>query len=242
MTDHPQQTGREELLNRLNLVLVRPAFAGNVGAVARVMTNFGVRRGFLVAPRCDTGSVEARQFATGPSAITLATMQTVRTLKEMMTDEISVVALTRRTGQLRKPTLTVQGIVDRLQLGRVAVVFGPEESGLTDEEIRQCSDIITLPVSEAMPSLNLSHAVAIVLGRVFEECATRSPAQSVDSATATEFLALMNHLKSKLESLEASGEMQNGARLTRILSQALARAQLNATEVTAWHALFSVIR
>ena len=116
---------RNALLGRLSVALVRTAYPGNVGAAARVMTNFGVRRGTLVSPRCDINSVEARQYATGPSALTLATMNTVKSLSDCSAGYSSVIALTRRTGQLRKPSVSLSEIPQKLQSGQVLLVFGP---------------------------------------------------------------------------------------------------------------------
>lgn len=240
---HKHQDQRAELLSRLSLALVRPAFAGNVGAVSRVMTNFGVRRGILVSPRCDINSIEARQFATGPSAVTLATMLPVKSLKDCIDGAISVVGMTRRTGHLRKPSLTISGLVSRLQQGAVIIVFGPEESGLSDDEIHQCTDILSLDVSDAMPSLNLSHAVAVVLSRVFDQAAiplneepeVRAPIQ------ADELLALFARFSEALTKLEASGKISNAERYSRILSQSLSRTQLDSTELSAWHGLIALL-
>lgn len=236
-------TSRDALLERLSLVLVRPAYAGNVGAVARVMANFGVRRGILVAPRCDINSLEARQYATGPSAVTLATLQPVKTLRDSLVGATSVIGLTRRTGQLRKPSLTIADVASHLKAGPVTIVFGPEESGLSDEDIQSCTDILTLDVSETMPSLNLSHAVAVVLARIFEELSSEkvSDAAAPAPVSADEFLALFARLTAELGRLQRDGKISNAERMARILSQSLSRARLDETELAAWHGFISLL-
>lgn len=235
---------RNALLGRLSIALVRTAYSGNLGAVARVMTNFGVRRGTLVSPRCDLNSVEARQYATGPSALTLATMNTVKSLNDCTAGYSSVIGLTRRTGQTRKPSLRLGELTQRLTDGQVLLVFGPEEDGLSDAEIKQCTDIITLDISPQMPSLNLSHAVAVVLSQIYFQLGTvaltdQAPAKAV---AADEMIALYRALEVTLKNQEKTGKLSNAERLSRILAQTLSRARLDEHELAAWHGLFSLLK
>ena len=102
----PDQSPREELLRNLSVVLARPAFAGNVGSVARAMSNFGVREGKVVAPRCDLNHVEARQFATGPDAVILATMTTEKNLPDAVASCATVIGLTRRASAAARASPT----------------------------------------------------------------------------------------------------------------------------------------
>ena len=253
MTD----ANRTNILERLTVVLSRPAYAGNVGAVARVLANFGVRRCILVAPRCDINSLEARQYATGHSSVVLATMETVKNLSDTLSEANIVIAVTRRTGQMRQPTITIHDIAGRLRAGKVTLVFGPEESGLTDEDVQLCTNILTLDVSPTMASLNLSHAVAVVLSHVFSQLSAvptetseanlgrvveNLPADSNNNVIlAHEFQNLCRRLQDALRHSEASGRVANADRLARILSQTLAKANLDGSELAAWHGLISVI-
>ncbi len=256
-----------DVLERLTIVLSRPAYAGNVGAVARVMANFGVRRGILVAPRCDVNSLEARQYATGNSSVILATLESAKTLSETVSEKLrdatTVIAVTRRTGQMRQPSIAIQDIAGRLRTGKVTLVFGPEESGLTDEDVQLCTNILTLDVSQTMPSLNLSHAVAVVLSHIFKQISDESQnsaniltknamvgdpgnpssysqsRSSLNVILAGDFQNLSRRLLEVLRLCEASERVANADRLSRILSQTLARANLDASELAAWHGLIS---
>lgn len=236
--------GRDVLLARLSVALVRTAYAGNAGAVARVMTNFGVRQGTLVSPRCDINSIDARQYATGPSALTLATMNTVKSIDACVAGFGSVVAVTRRTGQMRKAGVTLNDVISRLQSGSVLLVFGPEEAGLSDEEVQSCTDILTLEVSPAMPSLNLSHAVAVVLSQIYSMLGTLQPdAKPASSAVdASELLSLYERFGAVLKDLQSARKLANAERLSRILSQSLSRARLDDHELAAWHGFLSLFK
>ena len=244
MSESGRNEGREALLARLSVALVRTAYAGNAGAVARVMTNFGVRQGIMVAPRCDINSIDARQYATGPSALTLATMNTVKSIDQCLEGFSSVIGVTRRTGQMRKASVTLDEVMGRLRSGPVLLVFGPEETGLSEDEIQCCTDVLTIDVSAAMPSLNLSHAVAVVLSHIYFATAALAPDDdaTLKSADASELLSLYSRLDSSLKSLETSGKLANAGRFARILSQTLSRARLDEHELAAWHGLLSLLK
>jgi TrmH family RNA methyltransferase len=234
---------RHELLSRLAVVLARPAFAGNLGATARVMANFGVRRGILVSPRCDVNSLEARQYATGSSAVTLATMSRVQSLREALVGAKTAVALTRRTGKMRQPTLTFDGLSERLAQGDVCLVFGPEESGLTEDDVALCSDILTLDVADQMPSLNLSHAVAVTLSQIYSAC-HKTDTTSVDTTQRPDMTmihSLTGRMLQAIQALESRGLVTHGEHLSRILSAHIRRSQLDSSELDAWQAVMSAI-
>jgi TrmH family RNA methyltransferase len=155
------------LLN-CRVVLVRPQFAGNVGAVARVMRNMGLAELCLVAPAADPGDRKARQRATQGEAI-LDNVQIVETLNEALSDCVLAAATSARTGGLfrKQNTGTPDEIATRL-LGvltdaKVALVFGPEASGLSNEEIAQCHFLIHIPTDDSYSALNLAQAVGICL-------------------------------------------------------------------------------
>ncbi len=234
---------RDALLDRLVVVLAKPAFSGNIGATARVMANFGVRQGVLVAPRCDMNSLEARQYATGISAVTLATMSTVGSLREALVGASSAVAVTRRTGKMRKPSMVISDLSQRLSQGRVCVVFGPEESGLTEEDLSHCSEVLTLDVSDQMPSMNLSHAVAVTLSQLFAHLSTgNNSISSLDSfPEVSELTSMTDRLREMLQFLEAQSFCSNSEHLAHILTSNLRRARPNHAELAAWQGFMSAI-
>lgn len=155
-------------LRNCRVVLVRTQIAGNLGATARVMRNFGLDPLVLVAPEADRNSEEARKFSThGEDILTKARI--VATLEEALADCVMVAATSARLGGLyRKQTLgTPDAVMPRLldagATGPVALVFGPEPSGLTNEEISICNYLITIPAEPSYPALNLAQSVAVCL-------------------------------------------------------------------------------
>ncbi len=151
------------------VVLVSPLFAGNVGSVARLAANFGVDEVVLVAPRCDVSSVDARMMATGVSAADLQAMRVVGSLDEALEGCSLRIGFSCRETLLNIPETPLSCCDEWVSpVGPVALVFGREDCGLERSELALCSCFCTIPTSSRKSSMNLSHAVAVVLSRVFE--------------------------------------------------------------------------
>lgn len=156
------------MLSNTRVVLVRPHYAGNVGAVARLMANFGVNQLTLVAPFADPKSEEARRLSTHGEHL-LDSARIVETLDEAVADCRVVLATSAnvegvyRTHNYGRPEEVLPQLVEALSEGRCALVFGPEPSGLSNAEIARCHGLIRILTDATYSSLNLSHAVGICL-------------------------------------------------------------------------------
>jgi tRNA/rRNA methyltransferase len=149
------------------VVLVRTHVAGNLGATARVMRNLGLSDLVLVAPIADPTCREARRLSThGESILTNALI--VPDLGSALSNCLVVAATSARIGkrirgQFGAPEQIMPHLVEAMNPGPVALVFGPEPSGLTDEEIARCHWLLHIPTDVGYPALNLAQAVAICL-------------------------------------------------------------------------------
>ena len=147
------------------VVLVRPHFSSNLGSVARAAKNFGVRDVRLIEPAV-AADEESVRLASGADDLLVAL-----TRHERLTDAVAefdaVVATSSLRGREEQRFLNLAELPHFLKdLGaeaRVAFVFGPERSGLTEEERSRASACLRLPTDPAFPTMNISHAVAIVL-------------------------------------------------------------------------------
>lgn len=150
------------------VVLVRTHIAANLGSTARVMRNLGLRDLVLVAPLADPADRNARQLATHGEEI-LDRCRTVAELGEAVADCVLVVGTSARQGRLLRgqvsgsPDEIMPRVVERLGQGPVALVFGPEPTGLENVEITRCHFLVHLPTDPTYPALNLAQAVAITL-------------------------------------------------------------------------------
>ncbi len=150
---------------RVRFVLVEPRTAGNVGAAARALKNLGFSRWTLVAPHCDPSSSDARRMAVDARDL-LETVVVHERLDDALAGAVTVVGSTCRTGKQRRPHWRLDDFAPRLAAlsgrGELAVVFGREDRGLTDDELDRCTHVIYVPTSESYPSLNLAQSVLLI--------------------------------------------------------------------------------
>jgi tRNA/rRNA methyltransferase len=153
-------------LSHCRIVLVRPHYAGNLGATARVMRNFGLSDLVLVAPYASTNDLEARRMATHGLSL-LDSARTVPDLGAALSDcvySFATSALTAgvyRSGTIGPAAEKMPELLAATDAGPVALVFGPEPHGLSNEEIGRCHGMVHIPVDTEFGSLNLAQAVAI---------------------------------------------------------------------------------
>ncbi|MFN2387350.1 MAG: RNA methyltransferase [Thermoanaerobaculia bacterium] len=185
------------------IVLVRPRLPANLGAVARVAKNFGVLPLRLVEPAA-AADEEAARLASGADDV-LETLTRHEKLTEAVADCEIVIATSslRGRGQIRPLQLAeLPGYLSRSAPGRIAFVFGPERSGLTEEERSHASTSLRLPTRPEFPTMNLSHAVAVVLA-VAAAFPGEDPgaAEKESLAPASEIEATVGHWDRALEAI-----------------------------------------
>ena len=151
-------------LERIRVVLSRPSHPGNIGAAARAMKTMGLSRLWLVAPqRFPDPEADARASGAGDL---LASAQVVDSLEAALAGTILSAALTARRRELALPRRLAREaaleLIDHAGEGEVALVFGNETSGLTNEEVGLCSMPVTIPTAPDFSSLNLGAAVQLL--------------------------------------------------------------------------------
>lgn len=156
-------------LEGLRVVLVSPLYGGNVGSVCRAMANMGVKDLVVVARReWDQGEAERMSCSAKPI---LESIRYVDTVSEAVSDCGMVIGTTARLGLYRQHAQTPREISPEvlagMERGRVAILFGPEDNGLDNDDIEHCTHLLRIPTTVGYSSLNLSQAVLIVLYEVF---------------------------------------------------------------------------
>lgn len=151
-------------LGRVEIVLSRPRIGGNVGAAARAVKNMGLGGLRLVAVE-DEVLPEARMFAAGAFDV-LEKARVFDTLGEALDGAAIVLGTSRRVKSARVRIMTpreaVFHILENIGEGQAVLVFGPEDTGLTSEELSLCHGIVSIPADEGYPSLNLAQAVMVL--------------------------------------------------------------------------------
>jgi TrmH family RNA methyltransferase len=210
------------------VVLVRPETPSNVGAAARALANTGLESLVLVQPG-DYRTVECWRTAWGGHEI----LEGARVAPDLLTAVASshrVIALSGREGfhsvDIRD---AAEGLRSLPPDTVVSLVFGPETSGLTLEELALCGQIARIPSHKAQPSLNLSHAVMVAAYEVFR-AATRAGVTPSALATHGQKERLLDLLTHGLEAIHALSPRE-GSRYMREWRALVARADLTSREI-----------
>ena len=147
----------------VRIVLVSPAGPLNVGSIARVMKNFGLSQLYLVTPQCDPLSPEARQMAVHADDI-LSGARIVETIPNALVGCEHAIATTARARGFNAPLQPPKVALPRLLTPShkpTAVIFGPEDRGLSNEELTYAQTFLKISTTAAYSALNLAQAVTV---------------------------------------------------------------------------------
>ncbi len=154
---------QEKKLASVRIVLVEPAGDRNIGAIARVMKNFGLQQLILVNPQCDPQSEEAQHMAVHAlDVLTAATV--VETLEEALQGCVRAIATTARdraSSPLEHPHTALPWLLETPLEQASALIFGPECRGLSNQELNYAQRFVRIPSNPNYSSLNLAQAVAV---------------------------------------------------------------------------------
>ena len=180
-------TEAQSALARVAVVLVRPKLSENIGTTARAVANMGLGRLILVEPY----RLEEEIILSAATRLAHGLVENITvfdTLRDALADFHYVVGTTARRGSHRgpfhSPRSLAQDLLARTATGQVAIVFGPERSGLTTADLRLCQAVVTIPTANPKSSsLNLAQAV-LILGYELLLGATRAPSPAIAPAPA----------------------------------------------------------
>jgi tRNA/rRNA methyltransferase len=198
--DEAIRRGTPAALDNIRVVLVEPQHSGNIGGVARAMKNMALSRLVLVNP-ADHLAMEARMMAMHAFDI-LQHAEVVGTLSRAVADAGYVVGTTRRLGKSRQAQHSSRSIAPLLLelagSNPVALVFGREDSGLTNDELAQCHELISIPAHPTFGSLNLAQAVLLVCYELYVTTATQPLSTLPTLATTAELERLYARMREVL--------------------------------------------
>ena len=221
-------------LDNIKVVLVAPSHPGNIGAAARAMKTMGLRQLVLVSPqRYPDPQAEWRAAA---ATDVLDACQVCASLDEAIAGCHWVAGASARSRRIPWPVEDVRTAAEQLlrqaAAGPVAVLFGREADGLSNEELQRCNIHLRIPASPAYPSLNLSMAVQVVAYELWRqsEAAPVEPVWDRPPATAAEVEAMLEHWRQVLIASGFLNPDNPGQTLTR-LRRLAARVGLDQTEV-----------
>jgi len=233
------------------IVLVRPRIAANIGAAARVMRNMGLSDLVLVEPEASPSDPEARRLSTHGEDV-LEHCRTFADFAAAVGDCVLIAATSARVGGLTRrqfvgaPEEVAPCLIEAESSGPIALVFGPESSGLSNAEVSRCHYLIHIPTDPQCPVLNLAQAVAICtyeLRRCWlrhSAAATLLPPRSAPAAFAEQERAF-EHLRQALEDVHFLWN-EKADSLMHALRHLLGRAGPTPMEVDLLHGLARQLR
>src|SRR5438552_1765346 len=227
------------------IILVEPQLGENIGAAARVMANFGLRRLRLVKPRDGWPNIHAHRAASGADCV-LEEAELYDTLDAAIADCTLVLATTARDQDHAKPVISPQAaatlLAPRVAAGEsVAVMFGRERYGLENDEVALADRIVTFPVNPAFASLNLAQAVAVIAYEWFKlACGGTLPfamPQKSSPAGKEQVQAFFAHLERQLDAIEYFRPLEKRATMLVNLRNIFARMQPTQQDIQTLHGI-----
>ena len=241
MTNAELETGGVDRLARVRIVLIETRHPGNLGAVARAMKTMGLSDLVLVNPHC-TIDGEALARASGAADV-LQRARIVSSLAEALADTVLSVACTSRRRDLPHPAYTPRQaapeLLARAAQGPVAVVFGSETFGLSNEELALCRWLLNIPTNPEYASLNLGAAVQVLTYELRTSLADEPmDLPAFEAATHAEIEGVMTALLALLTE-RGFYNPDNPKRLIPRLRRFFARTGMEKEEVAIWRGIVS---
>lgn len=230
----------------IRVVLVETSHPGNIGAVARAMKNMGLEQLVLVRPK-QFPDPEATARASGADDL-LRRARVVDDLLEAIGDCGLVAATTSRDRdqnfRVRDLCEGAEQIVAQARSGPVALLFGNERTGLTNDELALAHLLLRIPANPAYPSLNLAMAVQLVSYETWRARGAQylSPPPATPLAPAIEMERLFTHLQQVLDEVEFRDRTPGGTSLMNRIRRFLHRAELDQNEVNILRGILTAVQ
>ncbi len=189
----------------IRVVLVEPEYEANIGYIARAMKNFGLNELYLVKPKVKLTN-EALIFSVHAKDI-LKKAKIVNSIQEAIEKVDVVIGTTAKPAKSKKNILreTVKPEEAAIKIAglnvKAALLFGRESSGLSNEELSLCDLILTIPASDEYPTLNVSHAAAIIFYEFYKATRFRfmeKPKEKIEGHHLARLINLFNEVTLKL--------------------------------------------
>jgi len=216
------------------IILVNTSHPGNIGAAARAMKNMGLSDLCLVDPQ-RYPSAEATARASGADDL-LARAKCFATLDEAIADAVLVIGASARSRSLPVPMLDPRAcaklVDEQPDAETVAILFGRERTGLSNEELDRCHYLVQIPSNPEYSSLNIAAAVQIIVYELGLLAGNRAHAgeAGIDYATAQQMEQFYGHLEKTLMELEFL-DPANPKQLMRRLRRLFARTRPDQNEI-----------
>ena len=155
-------------LGNVHFILVRPQIGENIGSVARAIKNFNIKHLRIVNPRCHWPNQKALATSVGAKDI-LKSTKVYNSIEKSIGDLDIIFASTSRIRRINKKIISILDLKNKVKKKRkIGILFGPESSGLSNDEISYADYLVKIPTNKNFSSLNLSHSAIIFCFEIFQ--------------------------------------------------------------------------
>ena len=234
-TDHTQTA----VLGGPTIILVEPQLGENIGTAARAMLNFGLTSLRLVKPRDGWPSDKAFSAASGADVV-IEGVTLFESTAAAIADLNRVYATSARRRDMLKPVVTPERAANAIRSeiaagAKVGVLFGPERTGLTNDDVTLADTLISVPLNPAYASLNIAQAVLLIGYEWFQQT-SETPGEHLDEgvtfpAPREELIRFFEHLESELDASGFLRPPEKRPAMVRNVRNMFQRADLMEQEV-----------
>jgi len=193
--------------NKFGFILIKPQLGENIGACARSMKNFGFNKLHIVSPKISFPNHKAKATSVGAFDI-INKAKVFKETNEAINDFDIVISLSARKRDINKKHISLNNFVKLIKKKKnsnFGLMFGPEASGLSNEDLSFSNYILQIPTSSKFKSLNLSHSLTIVcyeIFKLFNEKLFEKNKFNIKNSSKSKINSLIKHLLTLLEKKE----------------------------------------
>ena len=232
-------------LNNICFILVRPQMGENIGSVARAIKNFNITKLRIVNPRCDWPNQQALRTSVGAKDV-LKLAKIYNSIEKSIGDLDVVFASTSRIRKINKKIISISDLKKKVKKKqKIGIVFGPEASGLSNDELNCADYLVKIPTNRKFSSLNLSHSAIIFCFQLFQSFSNK---KIIYNSTYKSSLATKSQVNKFLEhiilGLDKKGFLQPEHKrksMIRNISNIFYRLNLSEQEIRILLGIFSTL-
>ncbi len=224
----------------VSVALMEPKTAGNIGAVARCMKNFDLTNLILVNPKCNHLSKEALDRAShAKDVLKKAKIMSFDQLIKNFDYVVGTSAIVGTDYNIPRSPLSPDKL--KLPSKEVVILFGRDDSGLSNNEILKCDFVVTIPTSKKYSSMNISHSAGIIFYELFKNSKNEKNSSHIVSASKKDKDVLLSLIYSSLDKLSFSTDKKRDTQ-KRVWKRLIGKAFLTRREIFALCGYFRKIR
>jgi tRNA/rRNA methyltransferase len=232
-------------LHNIYFILVRPQIGENIGSVARAIKNFNIKHLRIVNPRCNWPNQRALATSVGAKDI-LKSVKVFDSLKKSIGDLDIIFASTSRIRKVNKKIISTSNLKEKVKKGRkIGFLFGPEASGLSNDEISCADYLVKIKTNKEFSSLNLSHSAIIFCYELFQLFSGKSAKYKIGyKSKIAKKSEVNNFLKFIVQGLDKKGFLQPNHKrqsMIRNINNIFHRINLSEQEIRILLGIFSTL-